>query len=90
MNRLEFKNLEAVSLAEIPRVSPGEFRRALVEGAAAGRRVVLYFGDRDPDAVSLYAVQADDDLSRLTVVSTVFRGGETYPSITPEVPAFHL
>jgi Ni,Fe-hydrogenase III large subunit len=90
MNGLEFKNLQAVSLADIPRVTPGEFRRTMVEDAAAGRRVVLYFGDRDPDAVSLYAVLADDDRSRLSVVSTIFKPGEKSLSITPDVPAFHL
>ncbi len=87
---LAFKNLQAVPLAEIPRLSPDEFRSGLAEDAAAGRRVVLYFGDRGPAGLVLYAVLADDDQSRLYAASTAPAEGTKLPSLTPEVPALHL
>lgn len=85
-----FKNLQPVPVTEIPRLSPAEFRRAMVEDAEAGRRIVLFFGDREPAGVTLTAVLADDDRSRLFAASTCVGSEARYPAITPDVPAFHL
>lgn len=87
---IEFRNLEAVALNDVPRLSPAEFRGSAVEGAAKGWRPVLFFGDREPDGPVLYAVMADDGRSRLYGTSTMFKPGEAYPAITPDVPAFHM
>jgi Ni,Fe-hydrogenase III large subunit len=86
----EFRNLQAVPLAEIPRPSPAEFRRLVVEAAAGGCRPVLFFGAHEGEKTALYTVMADDDRSRLFGLATEFRSGEKYPAITPDVPALHL
>jgi Ni,Fe-hydrogenase III large subunit len=86
----EFRNLQPLPLRDIPRLSPAEFRRFVVEGAAEGWRPVQFFGAREEDGTVLYAVMADDARSRLFGISTAFRNEEGYPAITPDVPAVHL
>jgi len=86
----EFKNGQAAAEADIPRLSPDEFRAGLIRGAAAGLRPVLFFGAPETPGIRLYAVAADDRNSNLFALSTTFREGDSYPAITPEVPAFHL
>ncbi len=86
----EFKNLEPLPLAAVPRPSPEEFRRLVLEAAGEGRRPVLFFGAREGEAIVLYAVLADDSRSRLLAAATRFKDGESYRSMTPEVPALHL
>lgn len=86
----EFRNLQAVPLADIPRLPWAEFRRLVVEGASQGWRPVQFFGAPEPDGTALYAVMADDERSRLFGIATVFRNDKAYPAITPDVPAVHL
>ena len=86
----EFRNLQAVPLIDIPRLSPAEFRGQLVEGAEKGWRPVLFFGDREPGGTTLYAVLADDGRSRLYGAATGFKDGDAYPALTTDAPAFHM
>lgn len=90
MSRYEFKNLQAVPMAGLPCFSPEEFREDLLTAAAPGLRPVLFFGDRDGGRIRLTAVFADDEHSRLRASATVFQEGESYPSLTPDIPALHL
>ncbi len=90
MNGLEFKNLQAVPLADVPCLSPGQFRDGVLAATEAGRRPILFFGHREPAGIRLIAVLADDEHSRLQALSAVFAEGESYVSLTPEVPALHL
>jgi len=89
-NGLEFKNLQAVPLAGMPSLSPDDFRNSVISAAGDGRRPVLYFGDREHRGIRLIAVLADDEHSRLQAFSTVFSEGESYDSLTPDIPALHL
>lgn len=90
MSWLEIRNLQSVTLGEIP-VHPIEVLRQHVIGQiAAGNRLVQFFGDRSDNGIAVYAVLADDDASRLYIASSLLRGGKNYSSITPEIPAAHL
>ncbi|MHB8094121.1 MAG: hydrogenase large subunit [Candidatus Aminicenantales bacterium] len=87
---IEFKNLQPLPLKDIPVLPVDRFRSLAIESAKAGRRVVQYFGKSEPDGTTLYCLLADDERSRLYAIATRFRDERAYPSITPEVPAFHL
>lgn len=88
---VEIRNGGAISRSAIPDLSPDEHATALLRAVEAGQRVVSFFGiaDRDPDAVSLLAVLADDRRSRLSLARTRIRGA-AYDSLTPVCPQLHL
>ncbi len=94
MQWAEIKNLQALPLADIPRLSFPSFRTQALAGVSSGWRLVQFFGDAEaegPEGVVLYLVLADDQRSRLYVMSTFCHQGlHRYPSFTPEAPAFHL
>jgi len=87
---IEFKNLQVLSLEDIPVLPIDLFRSRTIEAAKAGRRAVQYFGKPEPDGTTLFCVLADDERSRLQAIATRFRSEKAYASITPEAPAFHL
>lgn len=90
MNWIELQNLQPATLADIPLLSIDSFRQQLLQSITAGKRVVDFFGDREADQVLLYAVLADDQLSRLYIASTVFERENVYSSMTLEAPMLHL
>ncbi len=90
MSWADTKNIQTVSLGEIPVLPVEDLRLQTIAGINNGQRLVELFGDETREGVSLYIVLADDDASRLFVASSKFRGAKAYPSITPEVPAAHL
>ena len=90
MNWCEIKNLQSVSLDEIPRLEFAELRKQIIQKILKGYRVVQFFGDKEMNSVILYVVLADDEQSKLFVAASIFEEGGTFESITPEVKAFHL
>lgn len=91
MNWIELKNLQTVARAEIPILPVDNFLAQVQAGVGAGHRVVQFFGTQETqERVTVYAVLANDPLSLLQVVGTVFDGMKKYPSLTPQVPALHL
>ncbi len=90
MSWVETKNLQTVSLGEIPVLPVEDLRLQTIAGINNGRRLVEFFGDETRDGIALHVVLADDNASRLYVASSKFRGAKAYPSLTPEVPAAHL
>jgi Ni,Fe-hydrogenase III large subunit len=68
---------------------PEEFFTSLHERVAAGGRVAAYFGAGQAPEVELVAVVAHDAIGRLHLERTRIRGRE-FPSLTPELPQFHL
>ncbi len=90
MNWIEIKNLQAVALADIPRLSMDLFRSQIIAETRAGRRVVQFFGVAEAQKVVVYAVLADDHRARLYIAATAFDKAKKYPSLTPDVPALHL
>lgn len=91
MSWLQTRNLQFIALREIPRLSPDKFLTQLAEAAGEGARVVQYFGLRNADrSVSVYAILAQDDRSRLLVAVSDFAPEQSYPSLTPLIPSIHL
>jgi len=90
LNWIEIKNLQAVALADIPRLSMDLFRSQIIAETRAGRRVVQFFGVPEAQKVVVYAVLADDHRARLYIAATAFDKEKKYPSLTPDVPALHL
>lgn len=87
---VEIRNLQAIPLAEIPRLPIEGLRLQLIEKIKRGGRLVQFFGDKSSDGVVLFAVVADDNASRLYVASSSFTAERVYRSITPEAPSAHL
>jgi Ni,Fe-hydrogenase III large subunit len=90
LNWTELKNLQSISQKEIPLLKTEDFRSELISKIKSGNRLVQFFGNKNSDSVTLYAVTADDDIAKLFVASTEIKPGEIYHSITPEVPSAHL
>ena len=87
MNWIEIKNLQSISRDEIPRLTLDDLRNQVVEKIKSGKRLVQFFGDKESDAIVLYAVVADDNNSKLSISSSTSKPGQTYLSITPEAPS---
>jgi len=90
VNWLEIKNLQTVSLNEIPRLPVDEFRSRLVEKVKGGKRLVQLFADPESDGIAIYALTADDNNSRLSVASSKIKLKSSYPSLTPDIPSASL
>lgn len=90
MNWRVTANMRAVPLAEIPSAPFTELRADIVTMLRSGMRTVLFFGQRDNDAVILYAVLARDSRSELHIASSHFNAGDHYPALTPDVPQMHM
>ncbi len=90
MHWAEIKNLQSISLKEIPRLPFDELRAQLLNGISKGYRLVQFFGDKENDEVILYTVLADDEQSKLFAASSSFRNEKSFESITPEAKSFHL
>jgi Ni,Fe-hydrogenase III large subunit len=87
---VEFRNLQVVPVSSIVRLPPSEFRDRVMDGAASGWRAVQFFGHRQTEGTVLTSVMADDDRSRLYALAALFENETSYPSLTPDIPAFHL
>jgi Ni,Fe-hydrogenase III large subunit len=90
LNWLEIKNLQSVSLEDIPCLKTDDFRVELINKIRSGNRLVQFFGDSNSGSIILYAITADDDVAKLSVNSTEIKPDDVYCSITPEIPSAHL
>jgi Ni,Fe-hydrogenase III large subunit len=81
------RNAEAVRIADIPLVSIGEFRDAVVGEVANGSRIAALFGNPFGKAVRLYVVLARDELGMLALLSADVES--SYPALTPICPQAH-
>ena len=90
MSWAEIKNLQSISLNEIPCFAFGKLREQLLEKISKGNRLVQFFGHREENKVILYAILADDERSKLFIASSEFQTGDSYQSLTPEAKSFHL
>jgi len=71
-------------------LSINDFREQLINKLKEGKRLVQFFGSKEANGVSLYAVLADDITSSLFVNSCKFTDEKEYQSITPIIPSAHL
>ena len=87
MNWAEIKNLQSISLHEIPRLTLDDLRSQLIEKIKSGKRLVQFFADKESDGVAMYAVVADDNNSGLNVASSKIDAQSRYRSFTSEIPS---
>ncbi len=86
---LGLRNRRTIRWSSLPCAPVAEFRSAVIEATAAGRRVVSLFGLPDGERETrLVAVLADDHLGELDAVTA--RVVDRYPALTPECPQVHL
>jgi Ni,Fe-hydrogenase III large subunit len=90
LNWTEIKNLQSISLEEIPQLSIEDLSEQLISAIKNGQRLVQFFGDEDSSGVLLYAIIADDTFSKLYIASAKFTSIKKYLSITNEIPSAHL
>ncbi len=78
----------ALPLDEVPLLAMDEFRDAVLDGAGQGARLSALFGYPSGTALRMFAILAWKESGLLSVVST--EAGDSYPSLTPDLPAAHL
>ena len=84
-------NNQTIELASIPVKTPAELCTEIIEQCRRGARPVAFFGHKLSSGVRLFVILANDPRSELMASSATFAEGEkSYPSITGEIPAFHL
>ena len=81
------RNAKAVPVADIPLISVGELRDAVICEVAKGSRISAFFGQPAGKAIRLYAVLARDESGTLALISTEVEG--SFPSLTPDCPQAH-
>ena len=82
---LAVRHLEKIATGQIPVVPVAEFRRWILDGVAAGGRLMAFFGaPLGVEAVRLTAVLADDRAGELHLWAT--DPGESYPALAEECP----
>lgn len=90
MNWIATRNNKPVRTAGIPRLTIAELRREILDSTADALRPVSFFAHPENGRFTLFAVLADDENSNILISSAVLDSGASYPSLTPEAPAFHL
>ncbi|OGH95554.1 MAG: hypothetical protein A2039_08385 [Candidatus Melainabacteria bacterium GWA2_34_9] len=85
------KNNQVISLNEIPILNINGLRNEIIKQYRTQKRVIGFFGCVEYSNIRLYVILADDKKSELLISSARFAAGEkSYPSITKDIPAFHL
>lgn len=90
MNWILTKNNTVVDINNIPIVDIAELRQDIIKKIKDNNRVVGFFGKNENSKIKLFVIIANDKKSELVVSSAVFNLGESYKSITQDVPAFHM
>lgn len=80
-------NGQALPLSGLPRLELADFRERLVAGLAQNSRVASLFGLPEGEGILLIAVLARDSQGFMEILSGPV--GESYPSLTPELPQLH-
>lgn len=91
MDWLITKNNRSVSLQNIPEFEIDKLVRHVKEEMRFQKRVISFFGNKERDGIKLYIALADDENSKIYLSSAFFGPGQnSYPSLTPDFPSFHL
>lgn len=90
MNWLVFKNSFPINIKKIPEVPMALFHKEIIEKSKGGQRVISFFSEKIQKRSLLYAVLADDQRSRLFIISTEVSRKQGYPSLTAIIPALYL
>ena len=88
MRVLSLRNAEVAHLRDVPVLTAGDFRNAVLAGVRDGARIAALFGHPlEGDDVHLIAVLAHGNEGILSVCSMLV--GEAYPALTPDCPQAH-
>jgi Ni,Fe-hydrogenase III large subunit len=88
MPMLSICNAEVARLRDVPMLTAGDFRHAVLAGVRNGARIAALFGHPlEGDDVHLIAVLAHGSEGLLSVCAMPV--GEAYPALTPECPQAH-
>jgi Ni,Fe-hydrogenase III large subunit len=88
MSMQSTRNAAPLALAAVPVLEIGAFRRAIIDGAAAGRRLLFLGGlTQDGAATRLLAALADDARGEIGLCASDVAGN--YEALTPECPSAH-
>ena len=90
MKWINTKNNRPVRIKDIPEMAMEDLRAQIIKTCRDGARVISFFGMPRGYRTAVYAVLADDEASRLYLASALVENHRRYPSITPEVPQFHI
>jgi len=84
------RNQVPVARTEIPRLTLAALGEEIVVQGQAGLRLASLFGLPEGERLLVYAVLAGDDAGTLRITSAECAPGESYPSLTPAIPAAHI
>jgi len=90
MKWAETKNNKPLKIDDIPHIGIKEFIDDAELLAKQKNRLVSLFGMNNNNNVTIYCVFADDENSKLLIASTELKKGESYRSITLNVPSFAM
>ncbi|MDD5327185.1 MAG: hydrogenase [Phycisphaerae bacterium] len=88
-NSISFYNCQSIDVKQIPVVHINKFRDSVIEAVASGQRIAsLFAAPSGSDMFCLYAVLADDNSGKLSVLSSEV--SDKYSSLTPDCTQAHL
>lgn len=88
MNWIKSKNTDVIDINSIPVIDFTELRTDIIN---SNNRVVGFFGTKENMSTKLYIVLANDKKSELLISSSIFGVEQkSYPSLTQEIPSFHM
>jgi Ni,Fe-hydrogenase III large subunit len=90
MKWISTKNNKPVRIKDIPDISMDKLRAQIIRRCWEGMRVVAFFGMPKGDKITVFAVLADDDTSKLFISSTLVDKGDRYNAITPDISPIHI
>jgi len=90
LNWIEIKNLQSISVNEIPRLHIDDLRSQVVAKIKSGNRLVQLFADKESDGVAVYSILADDNNSRLSLASSKLNPESSFHSLSPDIPSASL
>jgi len=85
---LKIKNSESAELDSVPVLSIEDFRDVVNESVSKGRRLSSFFAAPLENKIRFFAILSNDADGFVELVSTF--AGNSFPSLTPDVPSAHL
>lgn len=83
------RNAQPAAIGDVPLLEMDAFRRTILDAVSAEWRAASFFGREDDGAIELVAVLANDGSGRLGLARARVTG-DSFPSLTPDCPQFHL
>ncbi len=90
MSWVRTESCKCLKIKDIPLTDIHTLRAEIISACRVGQRPVGFFGVKESEHIRLFVVLADDEGSSLSIGSSVVATDSHYPSITPDIPAFHM